>query len=456
MPVIKKWLAVTILLLILVFLPASPSWGNPGSVFVGVEQGELFSGSKFALDQKYDLMVSLYEQSGLGLGLYYHDDSTKLDLVNEPRLQQGNLFTPNFSIAVLNDKTLAQKTDSFSIQGGPFVADGFYSSNPLDTESGISMDYKLPQMETKVIYSQDQIDSLLNDFEFKQKVTLANNIFEADYQNNQYLYNDNKLIGQGSEFFWTPPFNYLRLGVGHFHEDLNNITADRDRIRLEYYTNPVANADNWKFGGSAEEFLYSQGDQRLELTALGQYRKSWDTGAYYQFSCQDIQSAGDTPFLFDNDPANTCEGAAEFNWHYGVSNTNLALSYDMTAGNWEKAKGYTEFPIFKNFTGLWVAQYQLNQPFYPEQTTYLLELKYSDSFNLMGRMEWNEYFSPLEISTKASFPSNQDLLELEASFSFYYHCFDVIRLSYSIPQIGKLSLNCEFERGSFMLTYSWL
>jgi hypothetical protein len=455
MPVTKRWIVVLLFLLILIMFPAKPIWGYAGSVFGGVEEGELFSGSKFAVDANYDLMLSLYEQSGLGAGFYYHNDLTKLELTDEPRLKQYDLNVPNLAFAYSDDRILDQKSGTLSFLHNNLIADGTYSRDDSDTQSRLNLGYKLSNSLTQITFNQYKIDSLLHDFEIKEKYELAGNIFETDYQNNQYKYGKDKIIGEGSELLWTPACGFLRVGTGHFEETSTGITEDRTRIRAEYYHSP-SGLDNWKFGGNLEGFFYSGGDQCFELTALSQYRKTWLNGGYYQLAYEDIQRVGDTPFEFDDDPLHTCDATAELNWNFGQNNTDLLLNYDFTESSWDKVKGYTEFPIGGGYSFLWVAQYDFDYLYNADQTTYLLELKHSGQFTLLNRIEWNYQFSMLEISSKASIPLDQDLLELEASYSFYYNSPDVLKLNYIIDQIGKFTLKCEFERDRFMLTYTWL
>ncbi|HBF38808.1 MAG TPA: hypothetical protein DDW50_16005, partial [Firmicutes bacterium] len=112
--------------------------------------------------------------------------------------------------------------------------------------------------------------------------------------------------------------------------------------------------------------------------------------------------------------------------------------------------------VGNDYSLLWVAQYNFDDLYYADQTTYLVELKHSGSFTLLDRLQWNYHFSMVEVSSKASIPLDQDRLETEISYSFYYHKLDVLKLNYFIYQMGELSLECEFERDRFMLIYTWL
>jgi hypothetical protein len=453
----SKYLIGFLGLSFLLFFPSDPTWAYPGSVFGGIEEGELFTGSRFALNANYDLMLSLYEKSGLGAGFYYHDNLTKFNLSDEPRLKQYDLKIPEFSMAYFDDRILEQKEGNFSFLQGNLIADGTYYNNTSDIQSRLSVGYKLPNLVTDLTFRQNQDESEMvkNDFEWKQQFKVAGNIIETDYQNNQYKYGTDRIVGESSELLWTPAWDFLRIGTGHFEETSSGITQDRTRVRAQYY-HTLTSFDNWKFGGSLEEFLYSGGDQRQELTAAGQYRQTWQNGGYYQFTYEDIQRTGDTPFEFDDDPEHTCDGAAEFNWHIGNNNTDLLLKYDFTESQWDQVKGYTEFPICNNYSVLWVAQYNFDDLYNTDQTTYLLELKHSGTFSLFNRLEWNYHFDILEISSKASIPVAQDRLDMEVSYSFYYNSFDVLKLNYTIYQMGQLTLKCEFERDRFMLIYTWL
>jgi hypothetical protein len=442
-------------LLVLVLFPARPIWGYSGSVFSGVEEGELFSGSKFALNANYDLMLSLYEKNGLGSGFYYHDDFVKLNLTDEPRLKQYGFNIPNLALSYTDDRILDQKDGIIAFAHNNLFVDGTYAGDELDTQSRLSISYKLSNSLTQLNYSQDKIDGLLNDFEFKERFELAGNTFEADYQNNQYRYGDNKIIGEGGELLWTPAWSFIRVGAGHFIESSTGAVSDRTRVRTEYYRSP-SGLDNWKFGGSLEGFLYSQGERRFELTARGQYRKTRADGGYYQLTYEDIQRTGDTPFEFDDEPVHTSDATAEFNWHFGNNNSDLLLNYDFTKSQWDKVKGYTEFPIGGGYSVLWIAQYDFDYLYEEDQTTYLLELKHSGVFTLFNRLEWNYKFSMLEVSSKTAIPVGRDLLEMELSYSFYYDSLDVLKLNYTIYKTGQLTLKCEFERDRFMLIYTWL
>ncbi len=451
----KCWIGLLILSF-LIFYPGEPAWAYPGSVFSGVEEGELFTGSRFALDANYDLMLSLYEKSGLGGGFYYHDKFSQLNLSDEPRFKQYDLKIPDFTIAYSDDRILEQKEGSLTFLHGNLIADGAYYDNTSDIQSRLSVGYKLPNFFAGLIFrqNQDELDMVKNNFEWKQQFKVAGNIIETDYQKNQYQYGRDQIVGESTELLLTPAWNFLRIGTGHFEETPTGVTQDRSRIRVQYYHTP-AGLEHWKFGGSLEEFVYSGGDQRTELGAAGQYRYKWENGGYYQLTYEDIRRTGDTPFEFDDYPEHTCNGVAEFNWHIGNNITDLLLKYNFTESQWQQAKGYMEIPIGNQYSVLWIAQYTFDDLYSANQTTYLLELKHSGTLSLLNRLEWNYHFDILEASSKASIPIAQDRLDMEISYSFYYKTLDVLKLNYTIAQIGQLTLKCEFERDRFMLIYRW-
>lgn len=453
----SKCLIGLLILSFMLFRPGESVWAYPGSVFSGIEEGELFMGSRFALNANYDLMVSMYEKSGLGGGFYYHDKFSQLNLSDEPRLKQYELKIPEFTMAYSDDRILRQKEGNLTFLHGNVIADGAYYNDISDIQSRLSVGYKLPNFFTglSLRQNQDELAMVKNNIQWKQLFKIAGNIIETDYQNNQYQYGRDQIVGESSEVLLTPVWNFLRIGTGHFEETPTGVTQDRSRIRAQYY-HTLAGLEHWKFGGSLEEFFYSGGDRRTELGTSGQYRQNWENGGYYQLTYEDIRRTGDTPFEFDDNPEHTCNGVAEFNWHISDNITDLLLKYDFTQSKWEQAKGYTEIPMGNQFSVLWIAQYNFDDLYSPNQTTYLLELKRIGTFSLSNRLEWNYHFDILEASSKASIPIDQDRLDLEISYSFCYKTLDVFKLDYSIGQMGKLTLKCEFERDRFMLIYSWL
>ncbi len=507
---------IVIFIVFLVFNISFISYAQIKEVSVGVDRGDIVASGRYQLSPNYELFMEYIQGRPLGVGLYYSERPWKIDIEDMAtywriagrldgfgslglRGQKGtgkliadaNIRTGDFRIygrvGTETEGLSGNLTGQYTWLGG-ITTLRWRDINKENDIQEIFLNHVLRQDEYSLrgagIWRIDQeLGQMQRNLVFDYELKKEDHTVSVKAQSNQYG-SEKSLIGQGIEALWTPPFDWLRLGVGYFSEDETGVGTERYRILARYtYSYPI-NSITLGVQASGEGFFYGTGDRRGELS-LGSFAATgWDTGDL-ELRLTNIRRVGDTPFHFDYNPhRRELLAQMDIEQRFGSVLTNLSTSYDLFQEEWRKMWG--DFHIQYRLgdmlstlsssydfldrswqeihgsvqTTLWddlffrfTASYDMEEEPKLDDTVFISEFRYAGDVSLEARVNMNYEFNPLIVRGKVEVASEDSTRTLEVRYDAEEGQFDTVTGSWSTSELGRVSIQYRPVRPSIMVTY---
>ena len=179
----------------------TPSVFAVEEIFGGVDTGDLFIGSRFSLNQSYDLMLAYLEPDRLGLGIFYHDPDLSWDLVSKFDYWEGSLTGKFGSVYSAYDEITGKGSSDMALYFGRVKLLGnHYYDEATDSDRGFSMiNYQGEVSESVLRWG---FEDVLNNYSLRQSFKWPYNRINYEVQNNNFNEGVHGLIGEGQELSW--------------------------------------------------------------------------------------------------------------------------------------------------------------------------------------------------------------------------------------------------------------
>ena len=262
-----------------------------------------------------------------------------------------------------------------------------------------------------------------------------------------------EFVGNGGEVLWSPPPHCLGLGFGLFSETTTGASASRYRARVAKTISYQSGSTLLKVGGGVEDYLYSSGDNRLELSAHGSARLSRDNG-YFELRLRGINRHGTTPFRFDNIPERIGLNAEfQAQQRFGSVVSDFTASYNVTAQKLDVAKGSLQLPLSDAMVLNLTANHDAKSPSKPGSTTYAVDVLYQGPINVRAHLLIDPQFKPTEFYCLADAPLARHRLVVDGLYSFRNQQLKTISALLELNRGGSVRLECEPAIPRVILTY---
>ncbi|MCF8023832.1 MAG: hypothetical protein K9L17_14255 [Clostridiales bacterium] len=470
-------------IIIILCLFTYPAGADIEEINLGVDKDKLVAGSQFTVNENWEFLLEYTEDKPLGLGLTYEADAWQVEMTNRVRYREINFsFASLGSLNLHHNRTTEEIKGSTSFNFNDISISSSLASEPDEEKmSGhirIGEDWTLGQSSARFAYDESKDypqewdfshcyregshklkgkTSLQHKEEGKQQnITLRheftrnNHQLASHWRANEY---GSGLVGQGVDFTWQPPLNWLELGWGSFDEDPDGAAAQRYTLALEQELTHNFSQTTLGLGGKAETNSYSTGDNRQEYTVSGRVKQEWKSGSG-QLKLQRIQRAGDSPFEFDGiDRYRDLWAKTRIEQQFGSVTSTLRGNYDLFQQKWRQMKGSLQFMLFNTVDTRFTADYNIDEPPESDETAYITTLKYTGAVNLNGCFNLNSRFEALSVRGGISIP----LAENEVSLNFTYDAedkeLDWIQATLDSERFGKVGVKYEPVRPLIMVTF---
>ncbi len=473
-----KVLIITLLLV----LSALPAQGQIEEVYMGVDGNALVAGSRFGLNERSSALLEYIEGSSLGAGLFYAHDSWRIGLEN--RLPYRQLYFSSqglFSLRLREDRITGDMSGRGSISYGDLrvMKSYFYDYEEKTRKGSLDIRKNWDAGSTRVQYDYDQEDDYLHelivdhsgslgdhDFLFKthtvqdedglQKYNYGlnythygpNDRITADLMMNEH---GDKLVGLGADFRWEPEIDWLKLSLGYYKEDA-----------VSHVRGSVTLADELTYGfdwgllgleGTIENIYYSSGHSRQEYTLKSRAQRIWENGSI-ESGVQYTERWGDSPFVFDAvDREKDLWASTVVEQKIGDLVTRFQGSYDLREKEWGKMQGRLDYSFFDLVDTRITADYNIDDPPKPDQTTFILSAEYSDSIDLSSRLTMNSNFEPLVLRLGLGFSLDDNDFILRAGYNNKENELDRLEVLIDFDQLGEVGVRYDPSQPYFMASF---
>ena len=447
---------VILALCILFVLTAAQAYAQVNEVYAGVEAGDLFAGLRYALTQSLEGLLEYSEEKGIsGVGIFYKSAPWDVELIRRTdSLEVGIASQPVGSLYVESDETKGELDGIFSLKLGQLYSTGKLSQEPGESKGSLNTYYTWLGGKSSILWRFKDEGERLQNLTLNHDFKVGRYQITASWQTNEYNVSGHDLVGQGIEVLWQPS-SWLRLGIGSFDEEPTGVSAQRYRIRLGHEFTYKMNSTLFGIEGAVEDFLYSRGDNRVELTVGGRARRSWN-GGYAELKLTRIQRSGETPFDFDDDPELDFLVTPEIQQKLGSTISKISATYDALNNKWKYAKGSLQALFTDKLSCSFTADYDLDDPPEPDDTTYTLAIAHQGDINLQGRATFNSEFNTLLLGAKAEFLLREHRLGLGANYDVQEQNLDNVFISLKMKKAGTITLTYEPVTPKIMASYQLL
>ncbi|HHY46307.1 MAG TPA: hypothetical protein GX506_03310 [Firmicutes bacterium] len=449
---IKTRCAILILCMLFI-LTAAPAYAQVTEVYAGVEAGDLFAGLRYALTQSLEGLLEYSEGKGIsGVGIFYKSTPWDIELIRRTdSWEVGIASQPVGSLYVDSDESKGELDGIFSLRLGQLYSTGKLSQEPGESKGSLNTYYTWLGGKSSILWRFKEEGERLQNLTLSHDFKVGKHQIVASWQSNEYDVSGHDLVGQGIEVLWQPS-SWLRLGMGSFDEKPTGVAAQRYRVKLGHEFTYKMNSTLFGLEGAVEDFLYSQGDNRLELTIGGRARHPWN-GGYAELKLTRIQRSGETPFHFDDDPELDFLVVPEIQQKIGSTISKISATYDALNNKWKYAKGSLQAPLTDKLSCSFTADYDLDDPPEPDDTTYTMTVTQRGDINLQGRATFNSEFNTLLVGGRAEFPLREHRLGFGANYDVHEQGLDDVFISLKLKKAGKITLTYEPATPKIMASY---
>ncbi|MGI6035945.1 MAG: hypothetical protein ACOYCE_09105 [Limnochordia bacterium] len=448
-----KRLIIVLIITLCPFLYGSTSQAQIVELHAGVDVGELVAGGTYSINEQLSAMVEYYEKSGVGLGVFFDQGSWRAHLIHRPMEWEAQMFSRALGhLRIKADEEIDETSGSLSLRLGNIVATGSYADKPERIRGAARIGYRSPNTATALQWRMLDEGERQDNYILTQTLTMNKHTLEASYQNNEYAFGSSSLVGEGFELLWTPPWDFLRIGTGQFHETNTDVTDWRHRVRVQKELTHQVGQTLFGLGGGIEGFFYGGGDRREEIAVTGRIRQSWTNG-YGEIGVKRIQRSGTTPFEFDLEDELDYLGHIILNQKVGRIESNLRVNYDILDEEWKRARGTVDIALTDSLSGTFIADYDLDEEPELDQSTFMTQIRYHNGMDIRAGADFNYVFDPLTLFARCSLPIADDRLGVEVSYDWEESQLESIKGTYDFDGSRRISLEYNPVRPKIMLGY---